>query len=100
VKIDFTRTINDLDGRPFKIENDELLTLGRVVISALHQGEKLTGDEKYKRHDLMVRIHSQVEPVELKVDEVVLLKQVVGESNFTAWVSGEAWDMLEGKKES
>lgn len=98
MKIDFTRTINDLDGKMFKIENDQPLTLGRVVISSLHQGEKLTGDEKYKRHDMMVRIHSQVEPVELKVDEVALLKRVVGESNFTPWVCGEAWDMLEGEE--
>jgi hypothetical protein len=100
--IDFSAKICDLDGGdiPVKLAGDavDALTLERVVVSALLQpSDKMSGDEKYTRYTLMRKLHGAQSPVDLTVDEVSLIKRIVGESQYTPLITGQAWDILEGK---
>jgi hypothetical protein len=96
VKVDFSRALKDLKGEPIKTDEGEL-TLERVAVSSLLQPAKdETGDSKYKKYGIIKQIHGAAEPVELKSEDVSLVKRAIGESQFTAIVTGQAWDLLEG----
>jgi hypothetical protein len=98
VKIDFTRPILDLSGKP--IESDgQPLTLEMVTVSSLLQPAKdPNGTDKYRRYTLIRMIHGATE-VDLKTDDIVYIKKLIGESPFTPIVTGQAYDMLENKAE-
>lgn len=95
MQIDFRLPLLGLDGEALQADGQPL-TLERVVIIALLQPvDKMPGEEKYRRYDMMRRIHGAAGPVELTVEQVAYVKQAVGDSVFTALVVGQAWDMLE-----
>jgi hypothetical protein len=95
--IDFSKVLTDLQGEPIKTDEGEL-TLERVAVSALLQPVKdETGDSKYTKYGLIKRIHGASEPVELKAEDIATVKRAIGESQFTAIVTGQAWDLIEGK---
>jgi hypothetical protein len=97
MRIDFTKALTDLRGEFLK-DADGSLTLERVAVSALLQPAKdETGESKYKKYGLIKQIHGASEPVELKSEDVATIKRAIGESSFTAIVTGQAWDMIEGK---
>jgi hypothetical protein len=95
--IDFSKALVDLKGEPLKTDEGEL-TLERVAVSALLQPAKdETGESKYKKYGLIKQIHGATEPVDLKSEDIASIKRAIGESSFTAMVTGQAWDMLEGQ---
>ena len=96
MKIDFSRVLNDLESKPIKTEEGEL-TLERVAVSALlHPVKDETGDTKYAKYKIIKAIHGATEPVELKAEDVSTIKAAIGSSSFTAIVTGQAWDLIEG----
>ena len=98
MKIDFSVVLKDLKGEAIKFDDGDL-TLERVAVSALLQPTKEeTGETKYKKYGLIKKLHGAAEPVELKTEEVADIKKSIGESSFTAIVTGQAWDLLEGSK--
>ena len=107
MRVDFTQVLVDLDGQDIEVDAaegaKEKLTLERVAVSALLQGngrEQQTGEDKYKRFKLMKQIHGATEPVEMPTEDVSLVKKAIGESGYTALVTGQSWDMIEhGKAE-
>jgi hypothetical protein len=97
VKIDFSAVLKDLKSEEIKTD-EGTLTLERVAVSSLLQPVKdETGDSKYTKYKLIKRIHGATEPVELTAEEVSQVKKAIGESAFTAIVTGQAWDLIEGK---
>jgi len=97
VKVNFAAVLTDLKNEPLK-DADGDLTLERVAVSALLQPAKdETGETKYKKYGLIKQIHGAAEPVDLKSEDVATIKRAIGDSSFTAIVTGQAWDMIEGK---
>ncbi len=103
MKINMAQVFYDIYGKELtELENGEEkeTTLGKVVCASLlnaYAGEEnLSGDEKAKRYKLAVSIVDQDE-VDLSIDEVKLIKDLVGKSPFPTIV-GQAFEMLEGTK--
>lgn len=102
MKVDFSGHVLDLEDKPILVQMEtgtsEPLTLERVAVSSLLQmSDKLSGDEKYSRYTLMRKIHHKRAPVDLRAEDIATLKKVIGESQYTPLVTGQAWDLLEGK---
>lgn len=96
MRIDFRQVLRDLHGEPIKMDDGEL-TLERVAVSALLQPVKdETGEGKYAKYKLIKAIHGATEPVELKAEDVSTIKAAIGSSSFTAIVTGQAWELIEG----
>ena len=116
MKIDVTQELLDLDGEPMRIsfqacpmcgrlmEEEGLRTLRNACTSALgedYQDEQRSGgasaDEKFKRHCLAVKVHSNDEP-DLTVEELALLKKMVAK-RWPSRIMGPAWELLDPKDE-
>lgn len=115
MKIDFDKEIVDLDGKPIKetrqmvredgvvvtMETDEIRTLKsvcRFALSWTFNDEKVEGDEKFKRFSLAERIVTATGPIDVKVEEIALLKSLIGKA-FGPVIVGRAYQILEGEKE-
>ena len=74
-------------------------TLGKMMIESLlatfKDEENLSGDEKLKRWQLAIKIKNADVMVELTVEEVALVKKLVGKAYGTIIV-GQVWELLEG----
>lgn len=84
---------------------DDPLTLRRATISALNFEKPdargfstLTGQEKFERFRLALAIASNLEPVELKAEEITIIKNAIAEM-YSPLVVGRTWDMLENPVE-
>lgn len=79
----------DADGSP--------LTLRKVAVRALFQSyddeKNIKGEEKFKRGMLGMRIEEEVDP-ELKVDEVNLVKTLIGKYS-PPLVVAQSWKQLD-----
>jgi len=54
----------------------------------------LSSEEKFNRHNLALEIHNADDEIDLSVDDVKLLKDLVGELG-TPLVVGQAWPILD-----
>ncbi|MCM2441200.1 hypothetical protein HGO34_15870 [Agrobacterium vitis] len=102
MKIDFTQKLLSLDGLPMNgaplgVEGDT--TLSHVAVAALMMTfpdeQHLAGTAKFERYQLARRVHDVKEPVDLKVEEVALLKDLIGRA-FSPSVIGPAYSLLDG----
>jgi hypothetical protein len=67
------------------------------ALGATFQDEQtLPGEEKFKRYELYKKIKDATDPVELKSEDVVLLKKLVGKA-YGPLIMGQCWDLLENK---
>lgn len=112
MKIDFSRPIKALDGtdrterrkrknaQGIEEEVVEPIRLCDVCITALdRQLEKepaLTPKEKYRRGHLAQRCYGAKEPINIDVEDVALLKELVGITFLSNILVAEVWDMLDG----
>jgi hypothetical protein len=98
MKVDFSRELTDLDNKPILTPEQKPFTLGKACVDALmvgYEDEKgLSGEEKLKRYDLALAIHSAKNSLEIAAEQVVLLKKLVGKG-YGPLVSGQVWKMLE-----
>lgn len=98
MKIDFTKTINDLEDRPMKESESTELTLKTVACNALtavfSDEQNLSGLEKSKRGLLAIRIFSNPSNVDLDSEEVTLVKSVIGKG-YSSLVVARAWEIME-----
>lgn len=97
MKIDVTRAILDLDGRPVAIEGEPALTLRSAIVNALltplKGDEALNGPSKLKNWLLAQRIHGDDSP-DMKAEDIALVKERVGRG-YTALVVGRVYEMLD-----
>lgn len=120
MKIDFNRQLQDLDGEDLRetsavvlVEENgqitrqplqgKLLDLKRVCATALngkYQGEELSPDQHVERFSLALKIfNSNGDGIELKTEEIALIKTLLAKSGYTPIVVGQACQILEGKIE-
>jgi len=89
-----------LDGEVILDQKSEPATVRGVAIEALFatfkDEENLSGEEKLKRWELASKIKASPDPVELAVEEVALLKKLIGKA-YGALIVGQAWKVLEGE---
>jgi len=103
MKIDFDQKLKNFLGEVIKEtaeENSEDLTLKTVCIVALTaniQGERVDGDEKYKRWKLARKIDEK-DKEDFSTDEISKVKQLIGKA-YGVVIVGQSWDMLEKKEE-
>lgn len=99
MKIDFSTILQDPD-KPDEQAKDQkgvFVTLGVVARSALNselQDERRDGEAKYTAYKLADRIRTATKPLDLKADQITLIKQRIGKA-YPAGVSGQCWDMLD-----
>lgn len=124
MKIDFNQNLKGLDGEPLKddqataeeevrlrkeAEDKGIEFIGKgkqfyvklktVVINALmgmRPNENIIGQERYDRGKLAMKI--DVGDQDVKAEDVVLIKKLVGES-YTPLIVVQVWDILEQVKE-
>jgi hypothetical protein len=96
MKVDFSALIKDLDGDPVK-DGEKDATLGRVACTALMASyadeQNLVAEEKVKRFRL-AEIAAKGGEQELKVEDVALIKQLIGKA-FAPLVVARAYDIIE-----
>ena len=99
MKIDFLTPLKSLNGDDIKDNKGEIFTLRDAAIVALDSvfddDRKLEGKEKYRRGALATRIYGAKEPIALDVDELKLVKDLIGRT-YGPRVVKESWDLLEG----
>lgn len=99
MKLDLGKGLKDLEGMAIMAADEEPATLRGVIIGALmamYKGEDdLPGEEKLKRWELALKIKNAEDPVDLKSEEIVLIKKLVGKAYGTIIV-GNVWTALEG----
>lgn len=82
------------------IDNDgDPLTLKDVMMNALMigpEGEKQTGEDKYKLYELAEKVSKTKTELELTTDEISNIKKRIG-AIYGVNVVGQAYNMLEGK---
>ena len=106
MKINFNEPFVDLSNEPIiektqigKETKDVTIILKAIcttALLALQEKENLSGEEKVKRYELAKRIFAGGE-INLKTEQIVLLKDLIGKS-FTPIIVGQAFRMLEGKR--
>jgi len=109
MKINVTQQLTELDGTPMVTGKQVCQMCGQVVsetepftvrlaatraLSATFRDEQsLTGDEKWPRFHLALRITDEDEP-DLKAEDIVLIKKVVGKM-YGPVIVGRVWSILD-----
>ena len=86
--------LKELDGSDVVGQNKQVVTVSQQCILALCVQEEIDGIEKMKRGLLAEKIFKANGEVELTIDEVVLIKQLVGKYLSTLGVM-QIWRLLE-----
>ena len=93
--------LTDIDGKDISTADGKPATVRGVVVEALlasYQDEQnLSGDEKMRRWELAVKVKKSIDPAEFSIEEVLLMKQLVGKA-YAPLVVGQTWRVLEGGK--
>jgi hypothetical protein len=97
MKINFNEELRTLEGESLV----PVTTLKKCAVEALLANfpgeERLPGEEKAKRWLLATRIYANPENIELKPEDLVLIKKVVG-MGYSPLIVGQAWELLDGKE--
>lgn len=101
--VDFSQPILEINGDPIIMPNaSSPLDLRTVSIMALlediplrpGQPETVTAQQKFENALLASRLHDASEPIELKAEQIALLKDRIGR-RFPALVVMRAWKILD-----
>ena len=98
MKIDFSMALKALAGDEIKDGKGETFTLRDAAVVALDavsdEDRKLEGKEKYRRGALASRIYGAKEAIALDVDDLKLVKDLIGKI-YGPRIVKEAWDLLD-----
>jgi len=98
MKIDFSKVLKTLDGKPIKTPENKNLTLRDAVTNALlsvHEDEKsLSGKDKALRYHLSMRVYGAKSPFLLKSEECTLIKELIGKA-YLPLIVGQAWEIID-----
>lgn len=100
MKIDFSSPMKTLRGEPIAMEEGkaDLMTLAVVAVEALltaQEADRQTAGLSFRLYKLADRIKDAGEH-DLEADEIALVKARV-EQRWPPLISGQAWDLLEGR---
>jgi hypothetical protein len=70
-------------------------TLSYVAVSVLMAPNATGGKEKLERFQLAREIYNAKEPVKLKAEQITVIKDAIGSSEWPPLVAGQALDMLD-----
>jgi hypothetical protein len=104
MKIDFSQVLKEHTGGGMKQTGGKEFTLGHACVTALdaltEESGKIGGEEKHRRGALADKIYRTKEPISLSVEDVALIKGIIGKI-FGPHVVYEAWNLLDppGKSE-
>ena len=100
--INFSETITTINGEDVKDpETEKSVTIASAAVEALlanYNDEQISGEDKLKRWNLAQKVNGGGD-VDLTVEELALIKEVVGKG-FGANVVGPVWTALEGTKKT
>lgn len=99
MKIDFSTVLRDPDdfSKEAKDSKGNLVTLGVIARTALNadlQDERRSGEDKYAAYKLADRIRNATGAIDVKVEQVTLIKQRIGKA-YPPAIMGQCWDLLE-----
>ena len=101
MKIDFSKQIMDIAGKPIKMKDGEAerdFILRDVAVNAIltetQESAKSDGKEKVRRFRLADKIFGAAEPIALPAEDIVLLKDMIAKA-YGALVTARAWDLIE-----
>ena len=81
MKVDFNKELISFNGEPIR-ENDKVITLAMICCNALinqtEEDARLPGEEKLRRFDLATVVYASKEPVNMKVEDISLIKTLIG----------------------
>lgn len=100
MKINFQQPVMGLDGRPRK-DGPETILLRDIAVLALDRADaddtKPDGKEKARRGHLAQRVYGAKEPIALDVEEVALIKRLIGRVYQSTVIIATVEDMLDPK---
>jgi hypothetical protein len=102
MKIDFNAPVKALNGEDRKDEKGDIFKLKDACVMALDRAledevKKLDAKEKYRRGHLAKRIYGAAEPIALDIEDIALIKGLVGKIFNSNLIITEVWDMLDPK---
>lgn len=89
--VNMEETINKETGEKRFVTLKSISTVSLLSMSA---DSKMLGDEKVKRYDLSLKIHNSNRKLDLKVEDIALIKKLIGEV-YPPLVVGQAFKILE-----
>jgi hypothetical protein len=100
--VDFSRGIKTLDGQQINDSSRDgvVMTVGLAAVNALlaeHPSESagVPAEEKLRRYKLAVLIHAANGPVGVSVEDVALIRRLIGFC-YPPIVVGQAYEVLDG----
>lgn len=97
MKINFDTILKDMFNKEMEDAGGKV-TLRRVATEALmaiYRDENISGEEKFKRYQLCIKVNTAPSDLEWKAEEVTKLKDLIGKG-YGPMVVGRAFDLLEG----
>lgn len=94
--VNVNKVLTQYDGKSI-MDGDKEATVREAIINAVlvpEQGDN--GVAKMKKDELARKVYNAKDEVELTLDEVVLVKERVGEA-FAPIIVGQVWRLLEGQ---
>lgn len=99
MKVQVSKLLKDFDGESVKIQDRDLF-LKDVLIKALSMPEqKMDYNEMLKRYLLAQKIQDASDEIELKSEDIVLLKKQIGNAGYSPMIGGQAINELEKPKD-
>ena len=90
-KIDFTKSLIDLDGKEV-IDNNAPMTFRSIVSRLLAMCK--SDDKVMERWELAQRIYKSEGELEITPSQILLVKNAIKESNLTTLVAGQIYHLL------
>ena len=90
-KIDFTKSLIDLDGKEV-IDNNSPMTFKGIVSRLLAMCK--SDDKVMERWELAQRIYKSEGELEVTPSQILLIKNAIKESNLTTLVAGQIYHLL------
>ena len=90
-KIDFTKSLIDLEGKEV-IDNNAPMTFKSIVSRLLAMCK--SDDKVMERWELAQRIYKSDGEMEITPSQILLIKNAIKESNLTTLVAGQIYNLL------
>jgi len=98
VRVDFNAVLVDFKGAALKFEGEDAKAKALIVsaLLATYEDERsIAGDEKVRRYELARRVHASEGEIEASVEELTLIKTLVGRA-FSPVAVGQIYQLIEG----